>query len=108
MRLTGKKLRETKSGIFMEGTTTDDARGVNYGNSGRVLRWVAVKSGPPGGYHEDWTIYCGLEGDDPENIALEGDKVLCLRDVRKLISCDKEALEMYRGDFGMAVFMGKM
>jgi len=82
-------LEEMKPGIFASGCTTDDSEGINMSNSGKPLRWVAVRGGIP-----DWTIYIGeatlLE------VAHGGDKVISENNIKKLVPCDDEAFNMYR------------
>lgn len=92
--LTLKKLKEMKQGMFALGEVIDDPTGANMANTGKMIKWVAVR----GGYH-DWCIYC----DNPYSpcssyteVASVGDKITNREYITRLVPCDKEALEMYR------------
>ena len=89
--LTIKKLKEMKPGIFAQGITIDNPDGCNMSNSGKQLRWVAVR----GDIH-DWAIYCHYSDKDWEWIKRSGDKVCSKENIRKLVPCSKLAFEMYR------------
>jgi hypothetical protein len=94
--------------IFAKGTFIDSPEGVNMSNTGKEVRWVAVR----GGIH-DWAIYSqnpyyiddfspevmavGYSGVwDWEKIKEEGDKVHQEDNIRKLVPCDDGALALYR------------
>lgn len=79
-------------GIFAMGTTTDDPKGVNMSNSGRLLRWVAVR----GNGWADWAIYVLFADNDWDYIRTNGDKIYNKDNVEKLIDCDDAALDRYR------------
>ncbi len=89
--LTLKKLKEMKPGIFATGIVSDNSVGVNMTNSGRLLRWVAVR----GGMH-DWKIYCHWAYNSEQWIKDRGDKIHDMNSVKKLVKASKKALEMYR------------
>ena len=94
--------------VFAKGTFIDSPEGCNLANTGKEVRWVAVR----GGIH-DWAIYAqnpyyiddfgpevmavGYSGVwDWQMIADQGDKVYNESHIRKLVPCDDEAFEMYR------------
>ena len=77
--------------IFATGVSPDSPDGINMTNSGKILRWVAVR----GGIY-DWAIYCHFEDHSIDWIRNHGDKVHSMTTVEKLVPCDQEALEMYR------------
>ena len=89
--LTIEKLKEMPEGLFASGVTTDNPEGVNMTNSGKPLRWVAVR----GAIH-DWTIYCHWVDSPNGWIERHGDKVCHENHIKKLIECDDKAFSMYR------------
>ena len=89
--LTIEKLKEMPEGIFKAGTISDNPEGINMSNSGKLLRWVAVR-----GVIHDWTIYCHWADSSFEWIEKHGDKVHFKSHIKKLILCDDEAFQMYR------------
>lgn len=107
-KLTLKQLKEMKPGIFAKGTFIDNPEGCNMANTGKEVRWVAVR-----GDIEDWCIYSqnpyyiddfspkvmaiGYSGIwDWQKIADEGDKISSENNIKKLVPCDEEAFKMYR------------
>ena len=89
--LTLQDLKEMQPGAFSRGETTDNPEGCNITNSGRKLRWVAVR----GDIH-DWAIYIFTADRDYEWIKRSGDKVYTENNIRKLVPCDDEAFNQYR------------
>ena len=90
--LTIEKLKAMEpSSIFAEGLATDDAKGINMTNTGKELRWVACRGGI-----WDWAIYCHWSYFAIDYIHDHGDKVHNMETVKKLVPCDKDALQMYR------------
>ena len=77
--------------IFALGESIDSPEGINMTNSGKLLRWVAVR----GGIH-DWAIYCHFVEKSYEWIKDYGDKVCSEEHIKKLIDCNDEAFKMYR------------
>lgn len=77
--------------IFATGVTVNSPEGINMSNDGRSLRWVAKR-----GQIHDWAIYIGIESWDQQLVASNGDKVGNKENIKKLVPCDDEALEMYR------------
>lgn len=92
--LTLQKLKEMNPGeIIGSGIIENSPSGV-YMTSTRVgdeLIWVAKR----GGMH-DWAIYVGWKEQGIHHILDSGDKVSDRSNVRKLVPCDDEALNMYR------------
>jgi len=89
--LTLKSLKETKAGIFASGVMHDDPAGINMTNSGKLLRWVAVK-----GERGDWAVYCHFANRTKESIRLSGDKIISKHNVKRVVPCTDEAFELYR------------
>jgi len=90
--LTLQKLKEMKPDtIFTQGEIIDSPEGINMTNSGRMLKWVAVR----GGIH-DWAIYCHFANNTYEWVYRFGDKVYSKGNIKKLVNCDDEAFKMYR------------
>jgi hypothetical protein len=77
--------------IFAQGEAIDGPLGINMTGSGKMLRWVAVRGGI-----WDWAIYVGRNTSSYEEIARTGDKVHDIATIKRLVPCDKEAMEMYR------------
>jgi len=77
--------------IFATGTTMDNENGLFMANTGKQLRWIAIR----GGYY-DWAIYCHFSNRDINWIARQGDKVTMENNIRKLVPCDDEAFKLYR------------
>ncbi len=91
-KLTLKELKEMMPDtIFARGTVSDNPVGVNMTNSGRLLRWAAVR----GGIH-DWAIYCHWAEKSYAWIKSYGDKVTSEANIQKLVPCDDESFKMYR------------
>ena len=80
-----------ESGIFAKGEIIDSPDGINMMNSGKQLKWVAVR-----GYIHDWAIYCHLADCSYKYIRDFGDKVHSKETIRKIVPCDDEAFKMYR------------
>ena len=77
--------------IFATGFASDNDEGINMCNSGRMLRWVAVRGGM-----WDWTIYCHWDDRSESFIKDYGEKVHYSDTIRRLVDCDDEAFKMYR------------
>lgn len=56
------------------------------------LRWVAKR----GSDYGDWAIYIHWEDHQLEWVLLNGDKVTNHAYIKKLVTCDDEALKLYR------------
>jgi len=90
--LTLKRLKEMESDtMFLKGESVDSPDGINMINSGKQLRWVAIRGGIP-----DWAIYCHWADKDWDWIKRQGDKVYSEETIKRLVPCDEEAFEMYR------------
>ena len=90
--LTIEMLKEMKQGLFVRGEAVDSPLGINMTNSGKMLKWVAVR----GGIH-DWTIYCHWsEGNSYDWVCASGDKIFSEDIIRRLVLCSDEAYKMYR------------
>ena len=92
--LTLQRLKDMKPGIFAQGEVVDSPKGANMANTGKMMKWVAVR----GDIH-DWAIYT----DNPftpqssfEGVRDYGDKIHDRDVVQKLVPCEKEALALYR------------
>lgn len=106
--LTLQKLKEMEPHTIIDrGEVIDSPDGCNMANTGKMMRWVAIR----GGIH-DWAIYAQnphyINSDDTEVIAMGlsgvwdwekiiqiGDKVTREKNIRKLVPCDDEAFGMY-------------
>ena len=89
--MTLAQLKEMSPGIFAQGEIIDGVDGVNMSDSGKMLRWVAVR-----GSIVDWAIYCHLIYRDPGWVLRHGNKVLSIYHIKKLVPCDDETLNTYR------------
>lgn len=89
--LTLEMLKKMDPGIFAKGEMVDSPLGINITNSGKMLRWVAVRGGM-----YDWTIYCHWAFNSFEFVKQQGDKVFTKETIRRLIPCTDEAFQMYR------------
>ena len=79
--------------IFATGLLMDTPDQLFVGNTGKRLRWVAVR-----GYNQgDWSIYCHLAADHSvDEVKRNGDKVTHDGHIRRCVPCDDEALAHYR------------
>ena len=76
---------------FACGNVIDNPEGINMCNTGKQLKWVAVRGGIP-----DWTIYILWDTYSYTEISRMGDKVFNRESIRKLVPCTDEAFKMYR------------
>ena len=91
--LTVEELKNMTPGVrFASGFVLDNPDGVNMSNSGKLLRWVAIRGK---GYH-DWAIYIHFADRSEDAAAQEGDKVCLERHIKQLIPCEDEAFGLYR------------
>lgn len=77
---------------FATGEAMDNPKGLCMANTGRKLRWVAVK----GHAHGDWAIYCQFTNWSIDEIASNGDKIANTINIKRCVPCDDEALVHYR------------
>jgi len=77
--------------IFATGLAVDSPEGLNMTNSGKELRWVAVR-----GRICDWAIYTHFAEHALEWIKAHGDKVFSENHIRKFVPCNNESFQMYR------------
>lgn len=77
--------------IFATGHAPDSPEGINMSNSGKTLKWVAVR-----GTISDWTIYCHFAQYSAEFVSQYGDKVCSKDTIRKLVPCTDEVYKKYR------------
>ena len=90
--LTLEKLKAMAPGtMFATGKMFDTPNGLFMANTGKLLRWVAVR----GGIH-DWTIYCHFASSDAEWIRRYGNKVYGKEHIKMCVPCNDEAFAMYR------------
>lgn len=92
--LTLQQLKDMKPGIFAQGETVDSPEGCNVADTGKVIKWVAVR-----GYIHDWCIYTDnpyMPQDNFEMVKSNGDKISNEDNIKKLVPCDDEAFAMYR------------
>lgn len=83
--------RLPKHSIFATGVKIDNEHGINFCNTGKWLRWVAVT-----GEIGDWAIYVHHADYDQYYIKLHGDKVISTSNIRRTIKCDDAAFARYR------------
>lgn len=92
--LTLDQLNRYKPGdIITKGTTSNSEEGIFMTSHapGRELLWVAKVGGI-----NDWAIYIGWKDGGMTHVIQYGDKVTDITNIRKLVPCTDEALEMYR------------
>ena len=77
--------------IIAKGEALDSPIGINMTNSGKMLRWIAVR-----GVIHDWCIYCYFANKSYEWIRGFGDKVRTEETIKRLVPCSIEAFEKYR------------
>jgi len=79
--------------VFASGEVENSPDGIYMtdSNVGSKLRWAARR----GGIH-DWAIYIHWAYHSLEYILNQGDKVTGVENIKKLVPCEQEALEMYR------------
>lgn len=77
--------------IFATGILPDNEDGLFMTGSGKDLRWVAVRGGI-----DDWCIYTLFADKSIEEIRDYGDKVHSVRNIRRCVECDNDALLRYR------------
>ncbi|MBC8527305.1 MAG: hypothetical protein H8D22_10735 [Candidatus Cloacimonetes bacterium] len=89
--LTLKQLEEMKSlTVFAKGETVDSPDGINMTNSGKPLRWIAVR-----GHISDWAIYCSWSDKSWEWIKSYGAKIASEISIKRLVPCEDDAFQMY-------------
>jgi hypothetical protein len=84
-----KKLQPNE--IFAAGKSWDSSRYLNLTNTGKLLRWIAVR----GGIH-DWCIYAQDASWSIEEVKENGEKIYSESIIRSLVPCTDEAFKMYR------------
>jgi len=90
--LTITKFNEIPAGeVFAKGTEIDDPAGLHVANSGKELKWVAVK-----GFNNDWCIYCHWATVSYDYVESNGDKVTLEHNIQKVVPCTKEVFARYR------------
>lgn len=79
--------------VFAQGTIKNSPEGIYMTNYrlGDNLNWIAKR----GGIH-DWAIYIHWAENDFEWIKENGDKLTGTSNIKKLVQCDEQALQMYR------------
>ncbi|MBC8527300.1 MAG: hypothetical protein H8D22_10710 [Candidatus Cloacimonetes bacterium] len=90
--LTLKQLEEMEPRtIFVKGETVDSPDGINLTNSGKPLRWIAIR-----GHISDWVIYCHWADKSWEWIRSYGIRVTSEIGIKKLVPCEDDAFQKYR------------
>ena len=84
--------------IISTGCIVDSPLGINMTNSGKQLRWVAIK----GEGYDDWAIYCHWDYHDIEWIKERGDKVANVNNIQRCIECTEEVIGKIR-EFRQAI-----
>ena len=77
--------------IFATGVSMDLPEQLFIANTGRELRWIAIRGGV-----DDWAIYTHFSDRDINWIKRFGDKVMSPEYIRMLVPCDNEAFKRYR------------
>lgn len=93
--LTAEDLRKMPDDqIFAAGITTNDRNGIYVTNDhfGEKLGWVAKRGTGDG----DWAIYYHWAHHSVGTICRQGDKVRDPQNIKNLVPCDEDALELYR------------
>lgn len=78
-------------GALYAGYSVDSPEGINLANTGRQLKWIAIK-----GYNNDWCIYAHFSFLSYEAVASQGDKVTSPDNIKKLVPCTDEVFARYR------------
>lgn len=87
-----KKFNDIPAGNrFAQGEQIDDPAGLHVMNSGKPIRWVAVK-----GYANDWCIYCHWATVSFDYVESNGDKVTLEHNIQKVVPCTQEVFARYR------------
>lgn len=90
--LSMKKFNDIPAGKrFAQGEQIDDPAGLHVMNSGKPIRWVAVK-----GYANDWCIYCHWATVSFDYVESNGDKVTLEHNIQKVVPCTQEVFARYR------------
>jgi len=92
--LTVSQLKQMPPGtIFAQGETENSPEGIYMTDKmvGRKMLWVAKR-----GIIHDWVIYIHWEDMGIAHVISNGDKVMDQNNIKKLVPCTKEALQMYR------------
>ena len=77
---------------FATGEMLDNEDGLFMANTGKMLRWIAIRGHGP----LDWAIYCHFATWTVDEIASHGDKVSGQVNARRAVPCDDAALAEYR------------
>jgi len=91
-KITLNDLKNMEPGVFASGEieNSEDGLFMTSSNIGKKLLWVAKR----GGFH-DWAIYAHWAENGLDYVLTQGDKV-SKYNVRKLVNCTEDALNMYR------------
>lgn len=90
--LTEAKFDEIPAGErFAQGVEIDDPAGLHIANTGKELKWVAVK-----GYANDWCIYCHFASESFDSVEMNGDKVILEHNIQRVVPCTKGVYAKYR------------
>ena len=90
--LTLKEFTNLPAGkVFAKGEIIDDVTGVNFTNSGRMLKWVAKK-----GYANDWAVYAHLSECSYSFVESNGDKLGFRDNILTVVPCEDTVFKKYR------------
>jgi len=89
--MTIERLSEFKQGqIFRQGRLPDNPKGLNMANTGKMLKFVAVKQ------HGDcWTVFTHYNTMSTDNILKHGDTVIREDNIRRCVPCTDEVFKNY-------------
>ena len=90
IKIDKKDILNNEGKVLVSGLTTDNPEGINYTNSGMILRFVLKI-----GHGNDWTVYIGRESQTEDEISKIGDKVIP-HALKNIFEFDNEVEGMFR------------
>lgn len=88
--LTDDEYGKYPEGIFRSGLCSDSPTGCNIDNTGKILKWIAVKF-----RDRDWAIYLGYPDQSEERIFRHGVKTRDESNIRRLVPCSDVVFSFY-------------